>query len=62
MSLINKKNISKSLDRYEISKEEQKKIGGGFLFRMVFKMVDDTRCGIERSVSIWTGGNGDGDW
>ncbi|MFK8009524.1 MAG: hypothetical protein AB8H03_24395 [Saprospiraceae bacterium] len=60
----NKKNTSKleSLKRYEITKEEQNKIEGGFLFRMAFQVIDDTRCNIERFGSWATGGNGDGDW
>lgn len=61
MSFSNqKRNLSqlKSLCNTELSKEEQQKVKGGFLF----KMIDDIRCSFDRSFSRLTGGNGDGDW
>lgn len=41
-----------------ISKKDQEKISGGFLAQM----LDDVRCSLERSFSLYFGGNGDGDW
>ncbi|MFK7810231.1 MAG: hypothetical protein AB8F74_20680 [Saprospiraceae bacterium] len=48
----------KSFDDISVSKKDLENVKGGFLF----KMVDDVRCGLERSVSRLFGGNGDGNW
>lgn len=45
-------------DQGLLDSSEQKKLKGGFLFRM----LDQVRCDIERVVSWSTGGNGSGDW
>ena len=54
------KNSSKleSFNDCSINKKDQERIEGGFLFRL----VNDVRCNIDRSFSLLTGGNGDGDW
>lgn len=61
MKKLTKKNSFKNDKKFikaSISKADQKNVKGGF----IFQLIDNIRCEVERGFSLWSGGNGDGDW